>query len=300
MELNIFVELLDGSRKQIGGMTLFSWVCSADTPADSLKVQCLQQIGTEVARIEVQSGGRRLFRGLCDRQKTFVDGAGCHTELWGRSDAAVLMDNEAIPQEYSRVSLQELFEKHIKPYGFQNDLPQAAMLNYFRVGKGVSEWEVFSDGCIQALGQQPFVHLSRVSARLPGKQRHLVGVQDAVLRLSRVVRREKVISQVLLRDEWGRYSTRIENPQAQRLAIQRRRCLIPSAQWERPTADAQRRMNRSMDGRIRWELELGKLVDWQLGDRVRVQLPEGGCTGSLISKELQYEDGRERSLLILE
>lgn len=202
MELNVFVELLDGSRKQIGGMTLFSWVCSADTPADSLKVRCLQQMEAEVVRIEVQSGGRRLFRGFCDRQKTFVDGTGCHTELWGRSDAAVLMDNEAIPQEYSRVTLQELFEKHIKPYGFQNDLPQAATLNYFRVGKGVSEWEAFSDGCIQALGQQPFVHLSRVSARLAGKQSHLVGVQDAVLRLSRVVRREKVISQVLLRDEW--------------------------------------------------------------------------------------------------
>ena len=200
MELNVFVELLDGSRKQIGGMTLFSWVCSADTPADSLKVRCLQQMEAEVVRIEVQSGGRRLFRGFCDRQKTFVDGTGCHTELWGRSDAAVLMDNEAIPQEYSRVTLQELFEKHIKPYGFQNDLPQAATLNYFRVGKGVSEWEAFSDGCIQALGQQPFVHLSRVSARLPGTHRPLVGVQDAVLRLSRVVRREKVISQVLLRD----------------------------------------------------------------------------------------------------
>lgn len=184
MELNVFVELLDGSRKQIGGMTLFSWVCSADTPADSLKVRCLQQMEAEVVRIEVQSGGRRLFRGFCDRQKTFVDGTGCHTELWGRSDAAVLMDNEAIPQEYSRVTLQELFEKHIKPYGFQNDLPQAATLNYFRVSKGVSEWEAFSDGCIQALGQQPFVHLSRVSARLPGKQRHLVGVQDAVLCLS--------------------------------------------------------------------------------------------------------------------
>ena len=55
-----------------------------------------------------------------------------------------------------------------------------------------------------------------------------------------------------------------------------------------------------MEGRISWELELGKLVDWQLGDRIRVQFPEGGCAGSLISKELQYEDGRERSLLILE
>ena len=66
------------------------------------------------------------FEAFCDRQKTFVDGTGCHTELWGRSDAAVLMDNEAIPQEYSRVTLQELFEKHIKPYGFQNDLPQGS------------------------------------------------------------------------------------------------------------------------------------------------------------------------------
>ena len=56
MELNVFVELLDGSRKQIGGMTLFSWVCSADTPADSLKVRCLQQMEAEVVRIEVQSG----------------------------------------------------------------------------------------------------------------------------------------------------------------------------------------------------------------------------------------------------
>ena len=53
MELNVFVELLDGSRKQIGGMTLFSWVCSADTPADSLKVRCLQQIDAEIACIEV-------------------------------------------------------------------------------------------------------------------------------------------------------------------------------------------------------------------------------------------------------
>ena len=57
MELNVFVERLDGSRKQIGGMTLFSWVCSADTPADSLKVRCLQQMEAEVVRIEVQSGG---------------------------------------------------------------------------------------------------------------------------------------------------------------------------------------------------------------------------------------------------
>lgn len=59
MELNVFVELLDGSRKQIGGMTLFSWVCSADTPADSLKVRCLQQM----------EGGSCPHRGAERRQK---------------------------------------------------------------------------------------------------------------------------------------------------------------------------------------------------------------------------------------
>lgn len=300
MELNVFAELIDGRRKQVGGLTFFSCVCSADTPADSLKVQFLQPLDTEVAYIEVQSGGRRLFRGICDRQKHSIDRAGCRTELWGRSDAAVLMDNEAVPQEYSRVTLQELFEKHIKPYGFYNDLPDSAVLNHFRVRKGVSEWEAFSDACIQALGQQPFVQQARVTARLSGNQSHSVGQQDAVRRLTRVVRREQVISQVLLRDEWGRYTTAIENSQAQGLAIQRRRCLIPSAQWERPSADAQRRMSRSMEGRIQWELELGKLVDWELGDRISVQLPEGRCAGTLVSRELRYEDGRASSLLVLE
>ena len=72
MELNIFVELLDGSRKQIGGMTLFSWVCSADTPADSLKVRCLQQMEAEVVRIEVQSGGS--FEGFATARKPLLTG----------------------------------------------------------------------------------------------------------------------------------------------------------------------------------------------------------------------------------
>ena len=77
MELNVFVELLDGSRKQIGGMTLFSWVCSADTPADSLKVRCLQQMEAEVVRIEVQSGAqlrehtRALYADLFEVQSQY-------------------------------------------------------------------------------------------------------------------------------------------------------------------------------------------------------------------------------------
>ena len=122
----------------------FSLVRSADTPADSLKAEFMvsdaQDWEQEIARIELQAEGRRLFRGICDRQIVGIDSAGCRLTVWARSDAAVLLDNEAIPQEYSCVTLDEMFAKHLAPYGFQSDLEGEGSLLGYQVGKGVSEW----------------------------------------------------------------------------------------------------------------------------------------------------------------
>ena len=74
MELNVFVELLDGSRKQIGGMTLFSWVCSADTPADSLKVRCLQQIDAEIVRTRCRAAAEGCFEAFATARKPLLTG----------------------------------------------------------------------------------------------------------------------------------------------------------------------------------------------------------------------------------
>ena len=74
MELNIFVELLDGSRKQIGGMTLFSWVCSADTPADSLKVRCLQQMEAKLSASRCRAAAEGCFEAFATARKPLLMG----------------------------------------------------------------------------------------------------------------------------------------------------------------------------------------------------------------------------------
>ena len=267
MELHFFLEQLDGQRRKLVHPVSFSLVRSA-----------------EIARIELQADGRRLFRGICDRQIVGLDSAGCRLTVWARSDAAVLLDNEAIPQEYSCVTLDEMFVKHLAPYGFQSDLEGEGSLLGYQVGKGVSEWEAFST----------------FSFRLPGRGQRILPNGQAVSAVSRTVRRSEVISQVLLRDELGRYSTALENEAARGLQILRRRCMIPSAQWTNAAQDARLKMQQSMRERIQWEIELPRLVDWELGDQVSGELAGLAFRGNIVYQELRFSGQGESSLLILE
>lgn len=141
------METLEGSRRRKMFPVHFSCVSSVDTPADSIKATFLishpKEWMKEIKTLELQEDGDRLFHGICDRQIVSLQQDGCRMTVWGRSDAALLLDNEAIPQEYVRVSLDEMFDKHIKPYGFQNELGLTGSLSNYRVGKGISEWETF-------------------------------------------------------------------------------------------------------------------------------------------------------------
>ena len=135
MKLEFFVETLEGSRRRKMFPVHFSCVSSVDTPADSIKATFLifhpKEWMKEIKALELQGDGNRLFHGICDRQIVSLQQDGCRMTVWGRSDAALLLDNEAIPQEYVRVSLDEMFDKHIKPYGFQNEL---GLTHLFRPG----------------------------------------------------------------------------------------------------------------------------------------------------------------------
>ena len=118
--------------------------------------------------------------------------------------------------------------------------------------------------------------------------------------MSKTVRRSEVISQVLLRDELGRYSTALENEAARGLQILRRRCMIPGAQWTNAAQDARLKMQQSMRERIQWEIELPRLVDWELGDQVSGELAGLAFRGNIVYQELRFSGQGESSLLILE
>ena len=304
MELSFLLKPLNGEEKRLSNPVEFSCVSSVDTPADSMKAVFLlsspqEWSEKEIKQISIQSD-KRLFHGICDRQIVSLDQNGCRLTIWGRSDAAVLLDNEAIPQEYTRVSVQEMFTRHLAPYGFQNELDFTGSLNNYRVAKGVSEWEAFSQFCQRAVKLRPYVDGMKVSFLLGGKGSYVIGNNFPVSSIAKTFRRSEVISQVLIRDELGRYSTRVINEQAQGLEIQRSRCLIPSSQWAQPTVDARLKMEESMQGRARWEIEIAEILDWKLGEEVAVSLPELSFRGNILSKEIGFSQRGEYTRLIVE
>ena len=98
----------------------------------------------------------------------------------------------------------------------------------------------------------------------------------------------------------GRYSSALETEAARGLQILRRRCMIPGAQWANAAQDARLKMQQSMRERIQWEIELPRLVDWELGDQVSGELAGLAFRGNIVYQELHFFGQGESSLLILE
>ena len=72
----------------------------------------------EFHTIQVVKDGAVFFRGLIDEQTILVDGDGAGIEVCSRSMAALLLDNEAIPQTYYVPSTRLIYQRHAQPYGF--------------------------------------------------------------------------------------------------------------------------------------------------------------------------------------
>lgn len=264
---------LDGSIYRLYDPLELSCVKSNDTPADSLKAVFfgvgLPENFPEIREATVRIGEKLIFEGICDRQERSWGEDGTRFTLCARSLGGRLLDNEAIPQVYSRAAVGEIFRRHIAPYGFVNATSSNAELAIYSVGKGVSEWDAFAEFCRRAAGRPPLVIGNRVVFAPDCRTNHALDKESTeVRRLKREIRREGVISQVAMRDKEGRYSTIIKNSMAEKLGIIRRRCLIPQPMWARAEQDAGLRMERSMLRRICWEVELSGILCWDLGDGV--------------------------------
>lgn len=120
-----------------------------DAPADALTAVFPGKWEQTFCVLLVQdAAGKLIFDGIVDEQLAQYSASGCITQLEGRSRAALLLDNEAIPQTYAQASLAVLFERHAVPYGFHTllgDVP--AVRGAFAVKKGWSEWQALEGFC---------------------------------------------------------------------------------------------------------------------------------------------------------
>lgn len=173
-------------------------------------------------------GGRTLFSGRPDEAAVTEDADGRRLKLIARSIGAVLLDNEALPQTYTTgLSLTELFDEHIRPYGFSTLITDFdVFFNQYQILKGTSEWEALSN--FFRNGSQGIARIDdagRVVCKMnPGEGSfHRISNRDAGAQrytcLKITDNRYSPITRFVIRDDDGAYSYAYNNPEASALGL---------------------------------------------------------------------------------
>ncbi len=286
----------DGGSVALGPPLRLELVKSYDTPADSLEAAFLQPLGCPaLTGLQLWHGKALLFDGLVDEQQE-QEGDTATLTLQARSIGALTVDNEALPQYYYFARLGDLFNNHIRPYGFsQLDAAQNWRMALFTVTKGLSEWEAFVLFCRRAAGLTPFVREDKVVVRPYQVYRRFTisnhSGDPAALpycSLERLWRRCAVVSRVIIRNDRGVYSSMVVNPLMQKLGIRRKRYLIPSSEYEyNPTQDADRQLRQSNLAYLSYRVTLPGVHHILPMDTVDIHHPALGRGGLFVAEARQ-------------
>jgi len=200
-------------------LTAWQLEYTSGVPCDSFWVRCPWEAGsgTDPARwvgFSAQWQGERVFTGVVDECQVTQSEAGSVLEVSGRGMAALLLDNEALGQDYGTATQADILRDHVAPYGIQT-APGASLpaVSRFSVATGSSEWSVVYDFARYYGGVTPrFDRLGRlVLTGWPDSQERLVGDGVTVTRLCCRDKRYGVLSQILVRDRFSGAVQTVEN-----------------------------------------------------------------------------------------
>lgn len=194
-------------------------------PADSLTVLFLSDGDeAEFSDITVYDGKSCIFRGIVDEQTETVAENGRLLELSARSMAALLLDNEAMPQSCYLPNMRLFMDREFSKLGFTEyvgeDNPKSGSMS---IEKGVSEWSVLERYCDRFLGTYPrvdesgVIHISEIEPEvifIPNEG------DICLLSLKRIRRRCRLVSEYRIRTRrGGGYELIIGNEKADELKV---------------------------------------------------------------------------------
>lgn len=209
----------------------------AGAPADEFVGEFSWSALPPLYRLRVLDGQKVIFYGPLDVQQEQHSSKGDFVRVEGRSMAALLLDNEAVPQMYYSPPFSTVFSRHAVPYGFSQYLvPKGTVkIGDFTVAKGMSEWQVLESFCRRAWNAVPTMQegdvftIGKVEGEAPlvfGDLGQGFGCLSKTKTNLEYIR----ISEVLTRNpQNGRYTVSDKEKQALRDGIQRRRCMATTA-----------------------------------------------------------------------
>lgn len=206
-----------------------------DAPADDMTVVFpLLEKPPEIVSIRVWQEEQPVFSGIVDEQIIQVTQSGTVLKIVARSRAALLLDNEAMPQEYINPSLTLLYQRHVEPYGFcgfigNGDPFQTKMT----VTKGISQWQVIEEFCISCFGTIPRVTADNYidcSGATPAGMLVFDNYNEQANSYLSITYRDKFfkrISELYVQPKLGQpYTSLFHDERAHKLGIERRRFVV--------------------------------------------------------------------------
>ena len=98
-----------------------------------------------------------VFKGIIDEYSISIDEKGSVVTLSGRSDAALLLDNELPAQEYAQLSNSAAVSAFVRAFGISSVVSGSAKtLSLFSVRTGESAWSALKRFCRYAWGTTPY------------------------------------------------------------------------------------------------------------------------------------------------
>ncbi len=108
-------------------------------------------------RFRAENNGVTVFTGVVDEYSISIDEHGSVVTISGRSQAALLLDNELPAAAYASLSSADMVSSFVTPYGIAQVVRGTAKsLGGFKVSTGESAWSAVKRFCRFAWGTTPF------------------------------------------------------------------------------------------------------------------------------------------------
>lgn len=221
----------DGTRICLPAPVSATVFCDEDAPADQYTAVFPMERPLCITGLRAQGGsGEHPFEleGIVDSREWVRSPSGCLLRVSARSRAALLLDNEAVPETLVAPSLEKLFDAHIRPYGFTGFVGDPrSFAGKLVITKGMSEWQAVENFCMSFLRCRPYIS-GRLLHAGKGRAKRTVcfGREIAFGRLSLVEEDYQRISELRVRKQGATgYGCVVRDPAASVLGIVRRRCL---------------------------------------------------------------------------
>lgn len=266
-------ELFDINGNAVSVHQIISYEIISETAAvcDGLRLHFVYQKNiNEICVVKAYSGGKLIFNGFCDKQKTVLGKSGGSCFIYARSSAALLVDNEAIPCQYSNPSARQLWFTNAKDFGFKCCLPEICSEHSYLVPKGTSCYGAINN-YVSAACKAPVYATPENELKIYEESSTVKNLADYnLLSLSYVINRSALISDIDYKiNSSDNYSYHFKSVLAEKMGIKRRRLYNLSSVplWQREIT-AEKKINSALEDYYCVSAELAGDCDFCLYDKV--------------------------------